>query len=228
MPINYDYAPKPTLKAGFFGLEGRGKTHGMCTLAVAACRVLSLPGDIVCLATENWVDDWHERLSKATGRRVAPAFTSDPTEGLDFLRECEATQTVSLILIDSMTELQIAPRKRWMAKNNKPIPLNEYSRIDQPFAMLSDALKASKKHWIATMRESDDNQEVDGTEITVGKKAKAGDFAYVPRLKVHCTLARGKQGTTHVWDVSDSHANKRSRYVDGTSECWTPHLEWLR
>lgn len=228
MPINFDYSPKPTLKAGFFGLEGRGKTHGMCTLAVAAVRVLALPGDIVCIATENWVDDWHDRLSKATGKRVAPLFTSDPSVALEFLRECEATAGVSLILVDSMTEMQAAPRRRWMAKNNRPIPLNEYTRIDQPFSALSDALKDSKKHWIATMREADDQQEVDGNEIVVGKKAKAGDFAYVPRLKVHCTLSRGKNGTAHVWDVSDSHANKRSRYVDGTSEVWAPHLEWLK
>jgi hypothetical protein len=227
MTINFDYSPKPTLKAGFFGLEKRGKTHGMCTLAVAACKVLQLPGDIVCIASENWVDDWHTRLAKATGKRVAPFFTTDPTEALEAFRECEKSAEVSLVLVDSMSEILQTNRKRWIAKNGKGIPVHEYGKIDLEFARLASAMKDSKLHWIATMREADDTQEIDGKEIVIGKKAKASDFGYVPRLLVHCTLAKGKSGTDHKWHVTDC-GNPSADVTNGTPASWDPYLERLK
>lgn len=227
MTINFDYKPHPTLKAGFYGLEKRGKTHGMCTLAVALYKELQLPGDIACIASENWVDDWHDRLAKATGKRVAPFFTADPAEALEAFRECEKSDAISLVLVDSMSEILQTPRKRWIAKNQKGIPVQEYGRIDLDFARLSAAMRDSKKHWIATMREGDDTQEIDGKEIVIGKKAKASDFGYVPRLLVHCTLAKGKAGSVHNWRITDC-GGKAEDVTNGSTATWGPYLERLK
>lgn len=226
MPPDFNYTPTPTLKAAFYGLEKRGKTHGLCSLACALYRELGLEGHVGIVATENWVDDWHVRLSQATKRKIAPCFTSDPSKALEFVRECEASGQISLILLDSMSELLQAPRQEWIRKNGgKGIPLNLYQAIDQPFAMLSGHLKNSKTHWIATMREDDEKQETDGNEIVVGKKAKAKDFGYVPRLLVHCRLARHKgDAIDYVWRVSDCGGESKT-IINGKMDEWGPFLQ---
>jgi hypothetical protein len=127
-----------------------------------------------------------------------------------------------------MSELLNSRRKIWIAKNGKGIPVQEYGKIDLDFARLAEALKQSKTHWIATMREADDTQEIDGKEIVIGKKAKASDFGYVPRLLVHCTLTKSaKNGTAHVWHVTDC-GGKSDHVIDGTTASWDPYLERLK
>lgn len=227
MPLNRNYQPKTTIKAGLFGLPKGGKTHGAITLAVAACKELELPGDVAMFQTEPWVPDWHARFQKATGKVAIPSEVStDPKVALQFLKECEADGNVSLLIIDSMSELQSGPRQKWVEENKKSIPLNLYAQIDRPFKALCDALKFTQLHWIATMREDDDKLVVDDNEVVVGKKAKAGDFAYVPRLLVHCTRRNGKSGAVpdHVWKITDCGGISRT-VINGKSDEWLEHLQ---
>jgi hypothetical protein len=225
MALNRNFQPNPTLKAGFIGQPGRGKTHGCCSLVIAACRELALPGDIALLGTEDWMSDWHDRLKKHTGKAVIPCLTTDPTEALKFLRECEADGGVSMLVVDSMSELMDYPRKRWVQKNGKAIPLNLYTTIDAPYKAFCEAMKFTQLHWAVTMREDDEKLVIDDQEVTIGKKAKAGDFGYVPRLKVHCSLKQSKQDTpAFKWVITDC-GGETSMHVNAKSDVWLPMLQ---
>lgn len=222
--INFDADPKPSMKWGFFGREKRGKTHGMCSAAITACRELELPGNIACIATENWVPDWLERLRKHTGKKVAICQTPDPGVALKFAMECEKSPDVSLLLIDCGSDLVLHNRERFMADKGRAPKGAEYSVVDRPFAAFVRWCSATSLHWICTLREEDDKQEVDDQEIVIGKSGK-GKLAEVARPLIHCTLARGKAGSpTFKAFVKDTAAASAS-YDNPTSEQWKLHLQ---
>lgn len=226
MPINFDYKPMPSLKAVFYGREKRGKTHGMCGLAAMACKLMQLPGDIACIATESWVDDWHERLSKASGKRIAPLHTRDPKEALEYMKECEKSPHVSIILVDCMTELQDEPRRMHVVRTGKPLQLQHYATVDAPYKALIEHMRHNKLHWIATAREADDKQEVEGQEIVIGKEAK-GKIGEVGRLMVHCQRGRTKGGEVQFdWHVQDTNMSDVGRFQGRPgASIWTPYLQ---
>ena len=224
MPINYSNDPKPSIKAGLFGQPKRGKTHNMCSLALTAFRELDLAGNIACIATENWVPDWAERLRKHSGKQLAICQTRSPAEALKFAMECEASKEISMLLIDCASDLVQLPRDKFIADKGRPPKGAEYTQIDLPFNRFVRWCADTQLHWIATLREEDERQEVDGNEVIIGKTGK-GKFSEVPRLQVHCQLARAKNGSSdfvaHVTDTGGSHAT----YSTPTSEHWAKHLE---
>lgn len=226
MPISFDYTPTPHMKAVFFGRSKRGKTHGMCSLAAMACKLLELPGDIACIATEDWVSDWWDRLSKASGKRIAPLFTQDPKEAMSYMRECEKSPHVSLCLVDCMTELLDLPRQAFVAKNGRAMRIQDYGIVDAPYHALREYMRQCRIHWIATAREADDKQETDGQEIIIGKEAK-GKMDEVGRLVVHCQAARMKGGEEQFdWHVKDCSQNEVDRYVGRPkADIWTKYLQ---
>lgn len=234
MPLNFDYKPVPSLKALFWGLDGRGKTHGMCGLAAMLIKLAGIEGDIACIATETWVDDWHERLSRATGKRIAPLFTKDPAEALAYIKECERAKgpdgkrAVGVMLIDCMTELESEPRRIFQRDKlgGKPMQLQHYGQVDGPYLGLVAYLRDTKLHWIATAREDDDKQAVDGNEIVIGKKAKS-KMGPVARLKVHCQGSRAKDGDSNFhWHVMDTSMSEvREHRGKPPASIWTEHIQ---
>lgn len=222
----FAFKPAPSLKAVYYGREKRGKTYGMCQLASMAAKLMDLPGDIACIATESWVDDWCDRLSKASGKRIAVYETRDPKEALEFLQECEKSPHVSLVLIDCMTELQDQPRQAFVARTGKPMQYQHYATVDAPYKALVEYMRHARIHWIATAREADDKQETDGQEIIIGKEAK-GKIGEVARLLVHCQRGRMKGGEVQFdWHVQDTAKNDVDRYQGKpTAAIWTPYLQ---
>lgn len=228
MPIKFGYDPKPTLKAVFWGQEGRGKTHGMCSLVAMACKLgVVKQGGILCIATESWVDDWYKRLSSATGREIAVEKTRDPAKALEIFKEAERPDSgISIVLIDCMAELQSEPRRAFVTRTGKPMGVQHYSTVDAPYNAFVEHLRHSKLHWVATAREKDDRQAVDGdNEIVIGKTASA-KIGEVARLKVHCQRGRAKGGETQFdWHVLDTGSNEVMRYLGRpSSSIWEPHL----
>lgn len=227
MELDFDYKPNAFIKAGFYGLEKRGKTHGMCSLALMAYKHLGMKGRIAAIDNENFLPDWYDRIVKVTGSAPVPCNTSNPSEALAFAKACEAHDDVCFLLIDSATEILSGPRDVWVEKNDKGIPLNLYKHVDRPFSRFAMWCKWAKIHWAATMREADDSTEIDGVEVKIGKKAKAGELAYAARLSTHCFLRkrRGK-APDHCYTVTDCldlQVDDRE-YVNAGPEIWAPYL----
>lgn len=237
MPLNFDFRPAPSVKAVFWGLEGRGKTHGAAGLVAMTCKLLGLTGDIGAVATESWIDDWYDRLSRASGKRIAPLMCIDdegfasPSMALEFIRECERAKnpdgspTVSILMLDNMTDLQDGPRRKLAKKLGKPLQFQHYAQADKDYNTLVEYLRHTRLHWVATARETDDKQETDGAEIVIGKKAKS-KINEVARLKVHCQGGRVKGGEpTYDWHVVDTGGESKRYTGKPTAAIWTEHLQ---
>lgn len=224
--------PEQWLRAAAFGLPKSGKSHCVATLAMAVYETLGLDGHIAYLDTENASPDWHKRMARVTGKppAVQPLtiadLAKDPLAALKFVRECEQDERISVLIVDSVTDLLEWPRKIWVRENSKGIPLNLYSKIDAPFHAFVEWAKHARIHLLATMRPTDDKDERDGQEIVVGKVGKGKDFAYVPRLEIHCTKRKGKAGTAHQWTVTDAKNTQPTKtYIDAKMDIWPPYLE---
>lgn len=222
---SFDYEPQPSLKAVFYGLEKRGKTHGMCSLASMFCKLVAPKGNILCIASESWVDDWHGRLSAATGKRLAVLRSSSPTEILEALKAAERDPEISLVMIDCMTDIESEPRRAFVARTGKPMQFQHYATVDAPYHALVEFLRHTKLHWIATAREKDDKQETDGAEVVIGKTAKS-KIGEVARILVHCQRARSKGGENQFdWLVTDTSQNDTARFLGRPlSTIWEPYL----
>jgi hypothetical protein len=118
------------------------------------------------------------------------------------LKEAEKDPDVFCVLIDSATDVAHWGRVQYAAAN--PGKKIDYGKADAPVAKLEAVMKAFTKHWIATYREKDDKDTVDGIEVTAGKKAKAaGNLDYLARVKCHCHKTRTKDGVAIACDLTD-------------------------
>lgn len=228
--INFDQDPKPSMKWGFFGREKRGKTHGMVSACVAACRELNLPGNIGVIATENWLPDWLKRdegkpgLKEVTGKKIALCQTGDPAVALRFAKECEASSEISILMIDCGSDLVKHDRDKFMTNKMRAPKGAEYSIVDRPFNNFVAWAAGTSLHFLCTLREEDDKQEVEDQEIVIGKSGKT-KLAEVARPLIHCTLRHGKGGNSTYHSFVKNTAGSSVTLLNPTSVDWAKLME---
>jgi hypothetical protein len=223
MALTYQEDAKPSMKWGFFGKEKRGKTHDMCSTAITAIRELNLTGNIACIATENWVPDWLERLKEHSGKKVAVCKTRDPKDALAFAKECEKSGEISLLLVDCASDLLLCEREKFMDKNNRSPDGGEWTMCDRSFTRFMEWCAFTQMHWLVTLREDDDKERVGGKEQVIGKCGKS-KLTEVCRPLVHCRLVRGEKGPEFETFVKNT-AGPSVTFKNPTSKEWATLME---